>query len=248
MKCTHCGSNLNIDDKFCNFCGKENVEAVQHRKDMQNFRDDYIRTKRVVFEKSGRTVSIIAKVTIIAALVVACFLILLASGNAYRIRDWSTKVEIKKNIDTHKRNIERLEAERDFFGLTAYFDENALHLSKDFREYRVIVNLSSHYLTIYDYTFKLLNPNKESCSSIEDLAGYISEYIAWCYDLSEYNEYEPEKYSKIHMYAMDDLINELETFIHVYLKIPREEIETFKELSPAKIQLIIERSVDNAED
>ena len=77
MKCIHCGNNLNIDDEFCNSCGNENVHAVQHRKDMQHYNEDYHQTKRVMFEKSGRKVSIIAKGTIIAVLV--CFIIILTT-------------------------------------------------------------------------------------------------------------------------------------------------------------------------
>lgn len=248
MKCVNCGSNLNIDDKYCSFCGSENVHAVQHRKDMQHFRDDYYQTKRSVIEKSGRKVSIIAKGTIIAGLVLSCLLLLLASADAYKIRDWVKKIEIQKEITVHKRNLEKLEAERDFFGLASYYELNDLFISDELREYGVIANLSYNYLSIFDYTHQLLNQEKYPYTSADDLMEYISDSIRMCYDRFEYDEYNQDQYSEIHMAAIEDLRNEVETFIHVYLKVPRNDIETFQEISATKIQLIIERSLDYAQN
>lgn len=248
MKCIYCGSNLNIDDKFCSFCGKENVHAVQHRKDMDYYRDDYYRTKGVVFEKSGRTVSVIAKVSIIVGLVLLSLLLLVGAANSYRISDWIRRVEIKMNLDTHKKNLDRLETDRDFFALTSYFETNELYYSQDLREYRAITYMSSDYLHIYNYTFQLLNQEKYTYTTVEDLIENISDYIERFYDRFEYNEYEPQQYSETHMAAMEDLRYEMETFIYVYLNIHREEIEKLPELSPGKIQLIIERGVGYGEN
>lgn len=248
MKCLYCGSNLNIDDKFCSFCGKENVHAVQHRKDMDNYRDDYNRTKGVVFEKSGRTVSVIAKVSIMVGLIFLSLLLLIGAANSYRISDWIRKVEIKMNLDTHRANLEKLEADRDFFALTSYFETNELYYSRDLREYRAITYMSSDYLYIYNYTFQLLNQEIYTYTTVEGLIENISDYIKRFYDRLEYNEYEAEQYSEIHMAAMEDVRDEMETFIYVYLHIPIEEIEKLPELSPGKIQLIIERGVGYGEN
>lgn len=83
---------------------------------------------------------------------------------------------------------------------------------------------------------------------MEDLIENISDYIERFYDRFEYNEYEPQQYSETHMAAMEDLRYEMETFIYVYLNIHREEIEKLPELSPGKIQLIIERGVGYGEN
>lgn len=248
MKCIYCGNNLNIDDKFCGFCGKENVHAQKHREEMEHFRDDYNRTKGVVIEKSGRTVSIIAKGTIIVGLVLICLLILIATSNSYRIRDWVAKVEISKDINTHISILDRLENDRDFFGLTSYYESNELYFSKDLSGFRAIVNMSSNYLYIYNNTFQLLNYEKYPYTSKEKLIEHVSDYIKSFYDRFKYNEYEPEQYSETHMAAMEDLRTELETFIHVYLNVPREDIETFQDISSGKIQFIVERSVGYSED
>ncbi|NLK98650.1 MAG: zinc ribbon domain-containing protein [Epulopiscium sp.] len=248
MKCVKCGSNLTIDDKFCSYCGSANVYAVQHRKDMQHFREDYYQTKRNVIERSGRKVSRIAKGTIIAGLVVLCFFILLASANAYRISDWVKRAELKKDTNIHKNNLDKLEADRDFFGLASYYQINELYLSDDLREYETIANLSYYYLFIYDYTHQVLNSEKYPYMSTEDLTEYIGDYIKMCYDGFEFDEYRQEQYSETHMAAIQDLRDELETFIHVYLKVPKEDIEKFQQLSAGKIQLVIERSLDDAEN
>lgn len=248
MKCTYCGYNLNIDDEFCSFCGKENTHAVQHRKDMKHYHDDYIHTKQVIFEKSEKKVGLIAKVTIIVSLMLAFVLILYATNNTFKIRDWADKTAINNNIKTHKQNLDRLEAERDFFGLNAYFETHDLYLSDDLQEYRAIVNLSSFYQYIFENTFSMLNIDENSYRSMEDYIESISSNISYFYDKIEYNEYLSEQYSKTHMAAMQDLAFELKTFIQVYLNVPKEDIERFPELSAPKIQLIIERSMGYNED
>ena len=249
MKCIHCGNNLNIDDEFCNSCGNENVHAVQHRKDMQHYNEDYHQTKRVMFEKSGRKVSIIVKGTIIAVLV--CFIIILTTANTYKISVWFKKIEISKNIKTHKDNLDRLEAERDFLGLTSYYDTNDLYLSDDLYEYHAVVRMSSEFQYIYDKTFQLLNLEKHPYKNADNLIKYISDSIAMCYDRFDFIEnieYEDEQYSETHVATIKDFRRELETFIHVYLKVPREDIEAFEGLSYAKIHIIIEGSINNVND
>lgn len=248
MKCIYCGNNLNIDDKFCSSCGKENTHAIQHRKDMQHYQDDYNKTKRFVIEKSDRKVSQIAKVTIIAGLVLVFILISYANNRVYQISAWFDKIEIKSDIKSHRSNLDKLEAERDFFGLAAYYNANDLYISDDLQEYRAIADASENYLSIYENTFKMLSMDEDSSQSIEKYAEFISDYIAWTYKKVVYNEYWPEQYSEIHMAAMEDLISELETFIHVYLNVPKEDIQNFSKLSAPKIQLIIERSVGYVQD
>lgn len=248
MKCSYCGNNLNIDDESCSYCGKKNIHGIQHRKDMQHFRDDYNTTKGIVFEKSGKTVSIMAKGTIILVLIVICILILVATKNTYQIRTWVNRLEVHANIDRHKKNLNRLEEDRDFFGLASYYEQNDLYLSTELQEYRTVVNISSSYVSVYKHTFELLNNERYPYTSIERILEYIGDNIVWCYRYFEYNEYRPEEYSETHMAAMEDLRYELETFIHVYLKVPKEDIEKFSELSSAKIQLIIEGSGAYVED
>lgn len=248
MKCKYCGNNLNIDDKFCTSCGKENTHAVQYRKDMQHYRDDYNRTKGVVLEKSNKKVSLIAKTTIIVGLMLVLILILYATKKVYQIRVWSERIEIRNDIETHRAKLDLLESERDFFGLVAYYNSNDLYLVDDLQEYHTIQDMSYNYLSIYKNTFNMLSIEEDSYRSIEEYAEAISDNMAWIYKKMVYDDYWPERYSETHMAAMDDLLSELETFIYVYLNVPKEDIKKFSELSAPKIQLIIERSVGYVQD
>ena len=35
MKCEHCGYNLQLEDRFCPYCGKPNPFAAQHQREME---------------------------------------------------------------------------------------------------------------------------------------------------------------------------------------------------------------------
>lgn len=252
MKCKYCGSNLNIDDETCSFCGKENTHAVQHRKDMKNYGDDYKKTKGLVFEKSGKKASLMAKGTIIAGLIIACFFILFLNSKAYEIRNRVEKVQVKRNLNTHKNNLDKLETDRDFFGFLSYYNKNQIRVSSDLSEFYIVARMTNEYLSIYDTTMEMLYPSEYSYRTLEKSAEFISDSIVSFYRWYESNDddyyYSPERFSEPHMSAMKEMIDELETFIYVYMNVSEEDIEKFPELSSARIQMIIEGSVGHLED
>ena len=45
MKCKYCGNNLNIEDKFCPYCGRPNPFAQKHQEEMERYEKDYSETK-----------------------------------------------------------------------------------------------------------------------------------------------------------------------------------------------------------
>ena len=79
MKCQHCGNNLNIEDRFCPYCGQPNPFAVKHQEEMDRYEKDYQETKEDVLEQSSRFNRHTVRITIIAVLValiaVTCFLL-----------------------------------------------------------------------------------------------------------------------------------------------------------------------------
>lgn len=248
MKCAYCGNNLHIDDEFCPYCKQENKYAVKHRKDMKRFSEDYDHTKKEVYQKNKDKVSLMAKGTIIAILIVISIFVAMASSNTYNIHNWIQGININKNIHIHMENLEKLETERDFFGLLSYYDNHSLYQSDKFADYRALVSLSSSYFTTY-YTVLRLTYDKEiTDSNMDRWIAYIGDDLERIYDTIQPNEYWPEQYSEKHMAAMEYLKEEVETLIHVYLKVPMEEIKTFPTLSSAKIQLLIERSMVENED
>lgn len=248
MKCVHCGNNLNIEDEICPSCNQPNPHAIQHRKDMKHFREDYHHTKKMVFQRNRDTVSMMAKITIITILSALCLVVFWATSNTYRIHSWAERNQINKKSRIHTENMERLEAERDFFGLTAYYDNNGLYQSDEFDHFRTIQFVSSVYYYIYSNMFQLYNQSGEYDANKERWIQIIGDNLEMMYNRMEPNEYLQEQYSEEHMEAMAYLKEEIEALLHVYLKIPREEIEMFPGLSSAKMQIIIERSVEPLEN
>lgn len=243
MKCVHCGSNLNIDDEFCPYCNQENKYAVKHRKDMKRFSEDYDHTKKEVYQKNKDKVSLMAKGTIITILIVISVFVAISSNNIYKIHRWIQGININKNIHIHMENLEKLEAERDFFGLLSYYDNNSLYQSDKFADYRALISLSSSYFTTYYTVLRLAYDEEITYSDRERWIAFIGDDLERIYDNIQPNEYWPEQYSEKHMAAMEYLKEEVEALICVYLKVPKEDIKTFPTLSSAKIQLLIEGSM-----
>lgn len=76
MKCKNCGSNLEIENAYCPYCGRENPFAKKHRDDMKKYASDYNSTKDEVISRS-RNVNTKAVKAAVIALTVAAFIALL---------------------------------------------------------------------------------------------------------------------------------------------------------------------------
>ena len=94
MKCKHCGSNLNIEDKFCPYCGEPNPYATLHQKEMDKYKKDYQATKRDVLEQSSRFNRRTVKVTIIAIMVALIAAVMVLIFNVDNIRYWKEDRDI----------------------------------------------------------------------------------------------------------------------------------------------------------
>ena len=51
MKCSNCGSNLQIEDSKCPYCGSMNPYFEKHREEMFRYKKDYEKTKDEVIQK-----------------------------------------------------------------------------------------------------------------------------------------------------------------------------------------------------
>lgn len=245
MKCPNCGANLTIDDEVCSFCGVESPFAEKHREEMKHFTRDFNRTKSQVLEKTQSHSKFVAKITLIAVMIVLNLVVWMLAADGYEVERFVINRRISADYQVHKAELDKLEEERNFTGFYVYYYENHLYYSDLFEEYRAAYNVANNYEVVYNYIMELITENNEdSYYTDERKVEMLAQQIEYLYKYSKPGEYsDMTQYSQKHQEFMDAAMEQTEELIQTYLNIPKEKIEEFRELSTARRQIMMEEGL-----
>lgn len=245
MKCPNCGANLTIDDEVCSFCGVESPYAEKHREEMRQFTSDFNRTKSQVLETTQNHSKFVAKVTLIAVMVVLNLIVWIMAVDSYEIEKFIINRRISANYPVIKAELDKLEEERNYIGFYVYYYENRLYYSDLFEEYRAAYNVSNNYEIIYNYTLELVTEEEEdSYYDAEKRVELLAQQIDYLYKYATPQEYsDMTQYSQKHQDFMDAAVEQAEDLMQTYLLIPKEKMDDFRELSTARKQIMIEEGL-----
>lgn len=247
MKCSNCGSNLNIEDAKCSYCGTENPYFQKHRADMFRFQTDYEKTKDQVIEKSRRFAGFTVKGTVIAVLVAVDILLFFLASNAWSIMNFFDKMSAQQNADIHRAKLESYEKDRDYLELADYYEEHSLYGSEKLSDFDVVYRVCSNYSYIYEYVVDF--GNEDSYLTDADRIEYISDSLGYLYDSMEKKEYDPEEcYEGEHKALLEQLKYDLKVLFMTYAHITEEEAESFPTMSDGRRQVAMERGLGLYED
>ncbi|MBO4831204.1 MAG: zinc ribbon domain-containing protein [Oscillospiraceae bacterium] len=246
MKCQHCGSNLNIEDSVCPYCGQPNPFAEKHQEAMRRFESDYEKTKRDVLEQTARFSKHTIRITILAVLValIAGAAIFLIKADDIRWRMEEKRVE--SNASEHRAAISELMEERDYLALYSYFSKTNTRYSDALKEYDAVCDCSFQYRLFYD-NLMMLQAKKADPDNyryytetelLEDIANEIRR-INECMEPQTYNE---EAYTEEKMTYMEDLRDSVETMVEGYFGLSREEVMETRGMTVARINVLLEDS------
>ena len=244
MKCKYCGNNLNIEDKYCPYCGKANPFAKKHQQEMDRFARDYEETKQDVLEESSRFNRKTVRITIIAVLVALIAVAFILVVKADDIRYWQEDRAIETRADEHSANIESLMADRDYTAVYHYMNDNHLTYSRALRKYDAVYDTSFRYNMFYEnlMTLQLKKADSEKYRYYTDteLIEDISKNIHSVYEFMTPQEYNKEAYEGECMEYMEDLRDEVEILTAGYFGLTMEEARSMREMNQARINVFLE--------
>ncbi len=249
MKCPYCNNNLNIEDKFCPYCGKENQFAKEHQESMEQYDADYSATKKDVIAETKRFQTKTIRITILAvmAAVAAAFLILAMSADDINYSRREKAVLAK--ADRHKAALNALMEERDYLAVDEYLDANHMSYARGFEEYYAVEQASHYYSYFYGSLLELLSrrldePDRTYYTSdqeiLTEIGGHIGKINEACKVEKWYEEkgcYTPEK-----MAYMNDLQTQVAVLVSAYLNVSQEDAEQLASMSEARIIVLLEES------
>lgn len=245
MKCPTCGTNLQIEDETCPFCGNPNPFAVKHNQDMRHYRQEFQDTKREVERRTLHFNSFTARIAVIAVLLVMVMgMVFAINDGAYYL--WSSRVkkDVAKNAEKYRAELNVLEEAGEWRRLHAFYDAKSLDSTRDLKDYTVL------YFMIYDYKSILNEITRLQEGDVDDMAAAASEmslHLDNFYKAVGRVSYESAHfdacYSTAHVASYERMQEELEAVLSVYCHLTDEEISLLPDYSLVKRAGLIEEGL-----
>lgn len=237
MKCPKCGSNLDIETRFCSYCGTENPFAKQHREDMQKYSEDYRSTKEEVIANSKKFNRKTFRVTVVAITVAAIAIaILLSVFNHDLSRSYRRKVG-EKNVVKYIDDVRAYMAVDDYINVSRLIESKNMRFmyGKPYYDYQEVKTASYNFAQLFSYMMEISQPADLGGKQI---VSYISSNVKSIYrDSSSTNE-EVNTYLE-HLKADTGLM------LKTYLGLTDEEIENLCYMTDAARTMLIEEACTN---
>ena len=247
MKCTNCGSQLNIEDATCSYCGNKNPYFEKHRADMFRFQKDFEETRNQVIKKSGHFAGISVKISIIAILVAVDLLLIFFAANAWSFMNTAAKRDAERKSGLHREKLEMYEAQRNYIELANYYEEHSLYGSEALEDFEAVYRVCSNYSYIYRYIVEF--GKQDSYHTDEDRLKYVSDNLEYLYQEMEPGEYDLiECYEGAHGELLEQMKYDLKVLFMTYANITEEEAEKFPTMSEGRRQVALEKGLGLYED
>lgn len=244
MRCQSCNAPLSLEDEKCPYCGTPNPDAVKHRQEMKRFSGEFKRTQSSVLRTAGENAQKSMRIIILCIMVILLILSFLFLGFSWNIAYSITKLQAATNSEKYCAMLDQYEEEGDFLSFAALYDQKSLYGADAYEEYRYVYNAASNYTNIFNYITRLLEEEPWE-GSHDDALKYLCQSLDYYYEAAEREPYdyyyEIGAYDQRHLDAVERITEKIENLLQLTFSITEEEMETFREFSPAGKQVFIER-------
>lgn len=248
MKCQYCGGNLSLEAEKCPHCGKINIHAQQHIKDMREYQGAFADTQSDVYRVAKNHSGITVRAVIISALLLVIVGVIFFNAQMYSIKYDLRESEANRKAKQYKERLEEYLEEENYQAFWAFC--NAYNISgygDAYEEYRPIINVAREYTYFYRYIMELKTVQREYMydSTLESVGRTLDSFYEYMendgYNFGEVAENE-ETIERLQ--AMEEKVKSL---LIVYCGLTEEEADSLKELSSAKRMVLIEERMQYGE-
>lgn len=227
-----------MEDVVCPYCDALNEQAVEHIREMNRYKREFEGTKENVYSVTKNYAGITVRIVILAVLVVLTIVCGILGGEVYSIRRNITQA--RRDDSKCKEIMEEYLAERDYYALSIFCEENSIYSSEEgFEEYDSIIYAANYYSYLYDSIMRTLK-----IYEWEDMQTYstrIAQYLNdFCKIFKETDSYyfmgDTEKEKEVAA-AMQEQIRAL---LMAYCGLTKEEAAALPDMSDAQRALVIE--------
>ena len=251
MKCDFCGANLTIDDVRCPHCNRLNKHYVAHRQEMYRYKQDYLNTKRNVYQKAGKISKRMTRIAIMAVMTALCLGSVILNFFSYSIRNMVTNYSVKQNLALHIENLDNYIQQEGWIGYEAYVDANNIYYCEEneLKDYKDFSRVTRSYDYIYEYCMRVVgNKNSGDESNwyntdrcIDEIADYLNDMYTFA-DGGKYDEYVD--FNENHKNWCDSLMEQTEELLQAYMGVDSRMIASgeIRKLSKGELIVVLEGS------
>lgn len=247
MNCRQCGAHLRIRDRFCPYCGAENLDARKHQEEMERYEKEFRRTKSRVLKRSRQFQGYTLILILIAVFAVCNVAVLLAEKNSYRIAEWMENSEVNRKQDTYRELLQVCESEGQYERMAELNLRLNLYQNETLREFQPVTEAAYYFAEAYACLMKLTDEHMEYGYETEsDLLKRLGSRLEQFQEAVSPPTYaRTEKgYEGTHREAMEDMKEKLELLIKTCAGVPEEEMEGFWSLSEHQRSVLIGRGLN----
>lgn len=239
MKCPHCGAPLNMEDKFCTYCGQPNTLAMQHRAEMDHYKREFAETQEEVLEKTRKAGSLTGFLVVLVILILLNISAAFVNANSWNIRYERRKSRAHAAAAEHRANIDRMLADQDYIGAKEYYYGNNLSSVEEFDEYSAVVSYAGQLSSLYYYLcdrdpnmLQLRLSEERIGSTVREMASAISRI---CEDPKR-NYYADEAVTDEKLEIISGIQSQAEALLVAYAGFSEEETSELRNMSKARLE------------
>lgn len=246
MKCTNCGKKIGIEDRVCPYCQCENKLAAQHEKNMGQYDKSFGKTQGEVEGSAKKMEGLGIRAIILAVLVIGILVMSIASANNYADPDTDKIIEedSKKHSAEYAAQLDRYLEQGDYLEFEAFVhSHNVSFWEADYEKFRSVNYCASYYYECIRHAESVfLRSTDPDYWDSTDLN--VSHFCMYLHEFQETYAVQRESEKKeAYISCMDDMYENLKALLRTYLKMDDEEVDSFLDLSEAKMAVRMEEVV-----
>lgn len=239
VNCKNCGAPLTLEDAVCPHCGTPNPEAKEHLEKLAKLDRDFRKTKTEVAEEVRKSKSGYGVLVILVMVLLANLFMIPLHAATYDIAE--KIVASKMGSAMIRETMDELLEEGEYIEMAVFNGKYQLSY-QEYGDYNRIAFLAEYYnrliSNVTDYLYGKDPYNDPLVSACQNIKDFVSEYE---YSGRYIDDRKMMKY-------IEDLNEEFEAYIRIYLKLTDEDIAGINDMSNSELLLRISERMAHEEE
>ena len=246
MKCTNWGRKIGIEDKVCPYCNAENKLAARHGANMKQYDKRFKKTQGEVEGSAKRMEGLGTRAAILAVLVIGILIMIIVSGLNYDDPDTSSikKADAKRNSEKYAAEMDGYLERGEYQEFVSFVHSHGVDFWEEpYKRFRSVDYCAGYYYDCVRHMESVIlrstDPDYWDSTDME-----ISHFCRYLSAFQEtYAVQKKREKNSAYLACMDDMEENLRAMLRAYLGMDDEEVDSFLDLSDAKMAMRMEEII-----
>ena len=244
MRCEKCGHEIGPEELRCPCCGAENPYAVQHQKNMKQFKKDYKKTRNEVISSAQKTRGLATRAAILIVLILGCIIMTVVTSLNYTDPDpnEASRRDAEKHATEYASEAEEFLKRGEYTEFVSFMYAHNLHnIAWDKADHLVSVNyVAQEYYECIQLMEEIIlrSTDPDYFDGLDTDIRNFCMYVDGFYEVLEVQR-NRKKSKEYHAY-MDDMDAELKAAMRTYFSMDDRELEEFLSKTEAQKAVTLE--------